>query len=55
LKNTFHENPTSRSRVVLRGRTDGRTERQTDMMKLMAAFRNCAKAPKDVSVTKAIN
>jgi hypothetical protein len=28
------------------GRTDGRTGRQTDMTKLMVAFRNFANAPK---------
>ena len=38
----FHQNPSSGSRVVPRGRTDG----QTDMTKLIVAFRNVAKAPK---------
>ena len=28
--------------------TDGRTDRQTDMTKLIVAFRNSANAPKDV-------
>jgi hypothetical protein len=54
----FHENPSSRRRVVLcrrtmrereretDGLTDGWTDRQTDMMKLIVAFRNFAKAPK---------
>jgi hypothetical protein len=37
----FHENPSSGSRV-LRGRTEG----QTDMTKLIVAFRNFANAPK---------
>ena len=31
-------------------RTDGRTDVQTDMTKLMAAFRNFAKAPKNGNV-----
>jgi hypothetical protein len=39
----FHENPSSWSRVVPRGQTDG----WTDMMKLIDAFRNFAKAPKN--------
>jgi Fe-S-cluster formation regulator IscX/YfhJ len=29
------------------GRTDGRTDRQTDMTKLIAAFRNFSKGPKN--------
>jgi hypothetical protein len=40
----FHENPSSKSRVVSRGRKDGRT----DMTKLTVAFGNFAKAPKNV-------
>ena len=40
----LHEHPSSGSRVVPRGRIDGRT--QTDMTKLKAVFRNFAKAPK---------
>jgi site-specific DNA-cytosine methylase len=36
----FNENPSSRSRVVLCGRTD----RQTDMMKLIVALRDSANA-----------
>jgi hypothetical protein len=39
----FHENTFSRSRVVTRGRTDGRT----DMTKLTVAFRNFVKAPQN--------
>jgi len=35
----FHENPSSRSRLVLYGRTD--------MTKLTVAFRNFATAPKN--------
>ena len=42
----FNENPFSGSRVVAWGRTDGRTDRQTDMTKLIAAFRNYTNAPK---------
>ena len=38
----FHENPSCGSRVVPCGRTDG----QTDMTKLIVAFRNFANAPK---------
>ena len=40
-----HENPSSGSRVPY-GRTDG----QTDMAKLLVAFRNSANAPKTVSL-----
>jgi len=43
----FHENPSSGSRVVPCGRTDGRTGGQTDMTKLIVAFRNFAKALKN--------
>jgi len=39
----FHENPCSGSRTVPCGRTDG----QTDMTKLIVAFRNFANAPKN--------
>jgi hypothetical protein len=42
----FHQNPYIKSRVVPYERTDGRTDRQTDMTKLIVAFRNFAKAPK---------
>jgi len=38
----FHENPSSGSRVLAWGRTD----RQTDVTKLIAAFRNYTNAPK---------
>ena len=45
----FHENPSSGSRVVpcgwTDGRTDSRTDGRTDMMKLIVAFRNFANAP----------
>jgi len=39
----LHENPSSWSRVVPCGRTNG----QTDMTKLIVAFRNFASAPKN--------
>jgi hypothetical protein len=42
----LHENPSSRSRFVPCGETDGRK----NMTKLTVAFRNFAKAPKNVSV-----
>ena len=41
----FHKNPFSGSRVVPCGQTDG----QTDMTKLIVAFRNYTKAPKNRS------
>jgi hypothetical protein len=43
----FHENPTSGSRVVAYGRTDGRTDGRTNMTKLIVVFRNFANAPKN--------
>ena len=43
----FHENPSNGSRFVPCGRTDGRTDRQTDMMKLIVVFRNFANIPKN--------
>jgi hypothetical protein len=36
----FHQNPSIASRVVPCGWTDKLTEGQTDMMKLIVAFRN---------------
>jgi len=39
----FHENPSSESRVVPRGQTD----KQTEMAKLIDAFRNDGNAPKN--------
>jgi len=42
----FHENPSSESRVVPCGRTDGLTERGTDVTNLIVAFRKFANAPK---------
>jgi len=44
----FHENASSGSRFV---HVDGRTDRQTDMTKLTAAFRNFANAPKNWLLT----
>jgi hypothetical protein len=43
----FHENPSSGSRVVPSRLTDGRTDGQTDMTKLMIAFRNFVNALKN--------
>jgi len=42
----FHENPSSRSRVVACRRRDGWAEGQMDMTKLMVAIRSFANAPK---------
>jgi hypothetical protein len=42
----FNEYLSGGIRVVPRGRTDGRTDRQTEMKKLIVAFRNFANAPK---------
>jgi len=42
----FRENPSSGSRVVPCGRTDGQTGRRADMKKLIVAFRDIAKVPK---------
>jgi hypothetical protein len=43
----FHENSSSGSRVVPCGRTDGQTDRQTDITKLIGSFRNFANALKN--------
>jgi hypothetical protein len=40
----FHENASSGSRVVVCGQSEGRTDRQIDMVKLIVAVRNFAKA-----------
>jgi len=45
----FHENPSSGSRVVPCGRTDGRADGRNDMTKIIFAFRNFANEPKNVS------
>jgi len=42
----FYENPYIGSGIVPCGRMDVWTDRQTDTMKLTAAFRNIAHAPK---------
>jgi hypothetical protein len=42
----FHENPSNGSRVV----PCERTNRQTDMTKLIVTFRNIANAPKNLSL-----
>ena len=49
-KMTFHENPSSGSRVVPCGRTDGRI----DMTKLIVSFRNFSNAPKKTCLLTAI-
>ena len=41
----FHENPSGLSLVVSGGRTDGRTDRQANMSKLIVAVRSFANAP----------
>jgi hypothetical protein len=41
----FYQNPSGGSRVVPYGETDGRTEGQTDITKLILAFRNFSKVP----------
>jgi len=48
----FGENPPSGNRVVEWGWKDGRADRQTDMTKLIVAFRNFAKAPKNSTLFK---
>jgi hypothetical protein len=45
LRITFYENLSSGSRVVPCGRAGGWRDRQTDMTKLIVAFRNFANAP----------
>jgi hypothetical protein len=46
----FHENPSAGADCSMRpdGEMDGRTDRQTDMTKLIVAFRNFAKAPNKI-------
>jgi hypothetical protein len=43
----FNENPSSGSRVVPCGRTDGRKDVMTDMAKLIVVFRNFPNEPKN--------
>ena len=47
----FNKNPSSGSRVVPCGQTDGRRDKQTDMTKLIVAFRSFANAPKNVNIS----
>jgi hypothetical protein len=47
LNTKFHETPSSVSRVIPCGQTEGRTDRRTDMTKPIVAFRNFANAPKN--------
>jgi hypothetical protein len=42
-----YKNPSSGNRVVPCGQTDGQTDRETGMTKLIVAFRNAAKASKN--------
>ena len=42
---TFNENPSNWGRVGPWGRTDGRTDRQTDVAKVIVVSRNFANAP----------
>ena len=42
----FHDIQSSGSQVVTWEQTEGRTEKQTDMAKLIVVFRNFANAPK---------
>jgi hypothetical protein len=44
----FPENPSSGSRAVPCGGRDRRTDGQTDMTKLIVAFRNFVNAPKNI-------
>ena len=50
----FHENPSNGSRVVPCGRTDGWTDRRTDMTKLIVAFRNFTNARKKLLFDKSL-
>jgi hypothetical protein len=46
--NNFHENPPSGAELFLvERRTEGRTDGRTDVTKLIVAFRNFAKSPKN--------
>jgi hypothetical protein len=45
---TFSKNPSTGSRVVPCGRTDKKTDRQTDITKLTVTFRKFTNAPKTV-------
>jgi hypothetical protein len=41
----FHENPSSGKRIIPCGGADGRTEDETDMTRLIIAFRSFVNAP----------
>jgi hypothetical protein len=43
----LHPNPSSGNRIVPRGKTDRQTDGQTDMTKLIVAFRKFVKSPKN--------
>jgi hypothetical protein len=45
----FNENSSSESRVFPREQTGRQADGKTDMMKLIVAFRNFAKAPKNLN------
>ena len=47
----FQENPSSGSRIVACGQTDGQTEKWTDMASPIFAFRNFANGPKNGTVS----
>jgi hypothetical protein len=44
----FHETPSSDSWVVMFGQTNGQTDRRTEAIKLVPAFRNFIKTPKNI-------
>ena len=47
--NKFHVNPSSGSCTDICGRTDGQTDRQTNMMRVIDAIREYANAPKNTA------
>jgi len=54
-KTKLYENPSSGSRVVPCGRTDGQLDKQRGMTNLIFAFRNFANAPKNTTNYTRIN
>jgi hypothetical protein len=48
----FYKNPSNWSRVVPCGWTEAQTDGQTNLTKLLVAFRNFAKAAKNLSKKK---
>ena len=42
----FHDNPSSGIPAVSRGQIEGRTDRQTNITKIIVTFRNFMNAPK---------